>query len=143
MEDKSELLTMLILQENISAIVILSERTGLKTDDVVDMINELMSKGRLKGTLTEDGSRFFKSSVKVSDARVIPREEKLPAFLSYNTKPGKVTAIVGLLILASGGIVTILATDLVEQNFAVLLILIGLVLLLLGLYFIARRGSPS
>jgi len=143
MEDKSELLTKLILQENISAIVVLGERTGLKTDDVVDMINELVSKGRLNGTLTEDGSRFFKSTVKVSDARVIPREEKLPAFLSYNTKPGKVTAIVGLLILASGGIVTILATDLVEQNFAVLLILIGLVLLLLGLYFIARRGSPS
>ena len=143
MEDKSELLTKLILQENISAIVVLSERTGLKTDDVVDMINELVSKGRLNGTLTEDGSRFFKSTVKVSDARVIPRDEKLPAFLSYNTKPGRVTAIVGLLILASGVIVTILATDLQEQNFAALLILIGLVVFLLGLYFIARRGSPS
>jgi hypothetical protein len=121
----------------------LSERTGLKTDDVADLINELMSKGKLNGTLTEDSSRFFKSTVKVSDARVIPREEKLPEFLSYNTKPGKVTAIVGFLILASGGLATVLASDLQEENFAALLIFVGLLVFLLGLYFIARRGSPS
>ena len=143
MEDKGELLTRLILQENISAIAILRERTGLKTDDVIDMINELMGKGKLNGTLTEDGSRFFKSTVKVSDARVIPRDEKLPEFLSYNTKPGKVTAIVGFLILASGAVVTVFASDLQEQNFAALLMLIGLLVFLLGLYFIARRGAPS
>ncbi len=143
MKDKSELLAKLILEESISAIAVLSERTGLKTDEVVEMIAELKSKGRLNGSLTEDGSRFFKSTVKVSDARVIPREEKLPEFLSYNTKPGKVTAIVGLLILVSGAVITVLASDIEEQNFAAVLILIGLLVFLLGLYLIARRGSPS
>jgi len=143
MEDKSELLTKLILQENISAIAVLSERTGLKPDDVIDMINELMGKGRLNGTFTEDGLRFFKSTVKLSGARVIHSEEKLPEFLSYNTKRGKVTAIVGLLILVSGAIISVLVSDVQGQNFAALLILFGLVVFLFGLYFIARRGSPS
>jgi hypothetical protein len=54
-----------------------------------------------------------------------------------------VTAIVGFLILASGGLATVLASDLQEENFAALLIFVGLLVFLLGLYFIARRGSPS
>ena len=143
MEDKKSLLVNLILNKNISAIVTLSEKLGIEPDDVVSMLNELLISGELIGSLTEDGSRFFKSSVKVSNAPIIHRDEKLPKFLSYNTKPGKVIAIIGFLVLAGGLIANALAADVTEQNFAAILILVGLLVFLIGLYLVARRGTPD
>jgi len=143
MEDKKSQLVELILVQNISAIVTLSERLNIDQDDVIVMINDLLSTGELQGSLTEDSTRFFKSSVKVSVAPVIEREEKLPSFLTYNTKPGKVTALIGFLVLAGGLTVNAFAQDIAEQNFAAILILIGLLVFLIGLFLIARRDTPD
>jgi hypothetical protein len=143
MDEKKSLLVTLIQKENISATVTLSEKLGVEPNVVVSMINDLLVTGELIGSLTEDSSRFYKSSVKISTAPTIPREEKLPKFLSYDTKPGKVITVIGFFILAGGVIINALATDVTEQNYAAILILIGLFVFLLGLYLVARRGAPD
>ncbi|MBN2230069.1 MAG: hypothetical protein JW779_10825 [Candidatus Thorarchaeota archaeon] len=143
MEDKKQLLIQIIMEENVSAIVTMGERLGIDPDDVITMIGNLVSEGRLNGTLTEDKVRFFKSSVKVSEAPVIPREDKPPSFLNYNTKPGKLTALIGFIIIAAGLVVNSFATTIEEANFAAIVIFFGLLVLFAGLYFIARRNSPD
>ncbi len=143
LEEKKSQLIRLIMIENISAIVTMSDKLGIDPDRVILLINELLSAGELEGSLTEDCSRFFKSTVKVSTAPVISREEELPDFLTYTTRPGKVVAVIGFLILAGGLIVNAFALDIEEQNFAAILILIGLLVFLIGLYLIARRGTPD
>jgi multisubunit Na+/H+ antiporter MnhB subunit len=63
--------------------------------------------------------------------------------MSYNSKPGKTIALIGFLVLAGGVIINASATDIQEQNIAAVLILIGLLVFLIGLYFIARRETPD
>jgi hypothetical protein len=143
LEEKKSHLIRLIQNENISAIIVMSEKLNIDPDGVIAMINELIADGDMEGSFSEDGSRFFKSSVTISKAPVIPRDEKPPEFMSYNSKPGKVIALIGFLVLAGGVVVNASATDIQEQNIAAVLILIGLLVFLIGLYFIARRGTPD
>ena len=125
------------MNENASAIEILAD------DEVVQEINELLDSGELKGTLTEDGKRFFKSDVKLSKAPTIERTDAPPSFLGFNTKPGLTTALVGFLIIAGGVVVNAYAADATEQNFAAILILVGLFITIAGLYFVSRRQTPA
>jgi hypothetical protein len=143
LEEKKSQLKQLILKENISAIVVISEKLSIDPETAIAMIDELITEGQMIGSFSEDKSRFFKSAVTVSKAPVIPREEKPPEFMSYNSKPGKVMASIGFLILAGGVIINAFATDIQEQTFASILILIGLLVFLIGLYSIARRGAPD
>lgn len=143
MEDKKSQLVKLILSDNISAIVTMGEKLNIDPEDVTLLINELLSAGELLGTISKDGSRFFKTNVRVSEAPVIPRDEELPKFLSYNTKPGKVISVIGFLVLVGGLTINAIARDLTEQNFAAILIFIGLLVFLIGLYMIAKRGTPD
>ena len=143
MSEKEKKLVSLVVELNVSAIVTLSEKLEIEPEAVIEMINELISDGKLQGTITEDGKRFFRSDAKVSDAPVIEREDTIPEFLSYNTRPGYIVAIIGAVILVSGGIVNLNAADAVEQNFAAGLFLLGLAVLFAGLYYVARRNTPD
>ncbi|TFH10042.1 MAG: hypothetical protein E4H14_03350 [Candidatus Thorarchaeota archaeon] len=143
MSEKKEMVVNLIVKRNVSAIITLSEKLEIETEAVIELINELISEGKLQGTFTEDGKRFFRSDAKVSDAPVIEREDIMPEFLSYNTKPGYVIAIIGALILGGGAIVNIYATDATEYDFAAILFLIGILILFTGLYLVAKRNPPS
>ena len=118
MSEKKDELVDLVLNENVSAIQILVDRLGITSDEVIDLINDLLKEGKLNGTITEDGSRFFKSDVKLSEAPTIERSEDLPDFMSFNSKPGMVTAIIGFIIIAAGVIVNAYSSDALEQNFA-------------------------
>jgi hypothetical protein len=143
MSEKKEMLLNLILKQNVSAIVTLSEKTQSEPDEIIKMLSELVNEGKLHGSVSEDGTRFFKNDARVSEAPVIHRDDKEPEFLSYNTRPGYITAIIGALILAGSVVVNINSTDLIEQNFAAVLFLVGIVILFVGLYFVARRKTPS
>lgn len=143
MSENKEMLLNLILKQNVSAIVTLSEKTKSEPDEVIKMLGELITEGKLHGSVSEDGTRFFRGDAKVSGAPVIHRDDKEPEFLSYNTRPGYITAVIGVLILAGSVIVNINATDLTEQNFAAVLFFVGIVILFVGLYFVARRKTPS
>lgn len=143
MNKDEESLVNLILKENISAIVTMAERLRIPSEEVKTKIQELIDRGELSGNLTEDGQRFFKSTITVSSAPTISHEEKQPEFLTYNTMPGKIIAVVGFFVLAGGIIVNAIAVEIQEQNIAIILILIGLMVFLIGLYLIARRGGPD
>ena len=62
LEKKDELIH-LIMDENVSAIQTIVEELSLSSDEVIELISKLLETGELKGTLAEDGQRFFKSDV--------------------------------------------------------------------------------
>ena len=143
MSEKKQLLIDLIVKHNVSAIVTMSEKLEIEQEAVIELINELVGENQLYGSVTEDGSRFFRSDAKVSEAPVIEREEKMPEFLSYDTKPGFIIAIIGAIILLSGSLVSINAADTTEQNFAAGLFLIGMFIMFVGLYLVTKRKTPD
>ena len=143
MSDSKSQLVNLVIEHNVSAIITMSEKLKIEPEAVIEMINELLSEGKLQGTISEDGARFFRSDAKVSDAPVIPREEEHPDFLSYDTRPGYAIAIIGAIILIGGGIISIYATDTTEQDFAAILFMVGLLILFTGLYLVTRRDTPD
>lgn len=143
MSNKKQELIDIIMNENLSAIQIIGSRLGITSEEVITQINELLKTGELKGTLTDDGSRFYKSVVKLSDAPKIERDETLPSFMSFNTRPAIITSIVGILLIGGGVIVNAFARDMIESNFAAVLILLGIIILMIGLYTLSKRKTPS
>ena len=143
MSEKTDELVDLIINENVSAVQILEDRLGITSDEVVELIKELLETGKMNGTLTDDETRFFKSDVKLSDAPTIERDDEPPDFMSFNAKPGIVTAIIGFIIIAAGVVVNSFSTDALEQNFAAILIFIGMIIAFVGLYFLSKRKTPS
>ena len=143
MSDKKDALIDLVMNKNVSGIQIFADRLKITSEEVIELINELLEEGKLHGTLTEDGSRFFKSDVKLSAAPSIERDDAPPSFLNFNAKPAIATVILGVIIIVFGLIVNAFALDVVEQNFAAVLILVGLMILLAGLYYISLRKTPS
>ena len=143
MSDKKDELIDLVMNQNVSGIQILADRLKISTEEVIELINELLEDGKLNGTLTEDGSRFFKSDVKLSAAPTIEREDAPPSFMDFNVKPAIATAVLGVIIIVFGLVINAITIDVVEQNFAAVLIFVGLMVLLAGLYIISRRNTPS
>ncbi|MFW9976283.1 MAG: hypothetical protein ACFFDQ_13510 [Candidatus Thorarchaeota archaeon] len=143
MSQKKQELIDIIMNENVSAIQIIGSRLGITSEEVITLINELLKTGELKGTLTDDGSRFYKSVIKLSDAPKIERDETLPSFMSFNTRPAIITSIVGILLIGGGVIVNAFARDMIESNFAAILILVGIIILMIGLYTLSKRKTPS
>ncbi|MHA1965809.1 MAG: hypothetical protein ACXACG_11680 [Candidatus Thorarchaeota archaeon] len=143
MSEKKDELIDLILNENVSAIQVLVDRLGITPDEVIDLINELLEEGKLKGGLTDDGVRFFKSEVKLSDAPTIERDDGPPSFMNFNTRPPLVIVVIGIIIIAGGLIVNAYAGDAAEQNLAAILIFCGLSIIMIGLYCLSQRKTPS
>jgi DNA-binding Lrp family transcriptional regulator len=141
-EKKNELID-LVMDLNVSAIQILADRLGITADEVTELINELLEEGKLKGSLTEDSTRFFRSEVKLSEAPRIARDDDQPSFMKFNARPAKITAIVGFIIIAGGLIVNAYALDTVEQNFAAVLIFLGVMITLAGAYLLSQRKTPA
>jgi hypothetical protein len=140
---KKDELIHLIMNENVSAIQTIVKELSLSSDEVIELISKLLETGELKGTLTEDGQRFFKSYVKLSEAPSIERADAPPSFMTFNTRPGRVTTIIGVIVFVVGVIVNAFAGDVVVQNFAAILMLFGLLITISGLYCVSRRETPS
>ena len=143
MSGKTDELIDLVMNENVSAIQILVDRLEITSDEVIDLINELLAEGKLNGTMTEDSKRFFKSDVKISDAPTIAREESPPDFLSFNTRPAIMVSSIGFIVVAAGIISNLITDNIIGQNLAAILILIGLFIAFAGLYRLSQRKTPS
>jgi hypothetical protein len=143
MSDKRSDLVNLVMDENVSAIQILVDRLEITSEEVMELIEELVDEGKLNGSLTEDGKRFFKSEVKLSDAPTIEREEKPPSFLQFNRKPGIITVVIGFIILAAGLIINSFAVEYAEQTLAGIVNFTGLIIIMGGFYWISLRKTPD
>ncbi len=133
----------LIMRENVSAIETMANELETTSEEVIEILSKLVESGDLSGLLTEDCTRFYKSTVKLSGAPKIEREEKPPSFMTFNTKPAIAIASVGFLLIAAGVIVNAFAADIIEQNFAAVLILFGLIIAMSGLYCFSQRKTPA
>ena len=143
MEDKKLLLIQLIEEDNLSAIETFSDKLGISKEDVIALLKELQTEGKLQGTLTSDQKRFFKSQVKVSEAPIMGHSREAPSFLNFNARPGLVTAFIGFIIIIAGVLANTFLTIENVGDISALLIFIGLCILIVGLFLVARRKTPD
>ena len=131
-----------LVEDNVSATEIMSSRTGIPKSEVIALLEELLSDGPIQGHLTKDGERFFRDDAKVSEKPSLPGEIDEPEFMSYDTRPGRLLAMIGFIIVIVGLVIVSIAADFTMQNIAATILLIGTALLLVGCYQIGRRKAP-
>ncbi|MHA2395493.1 MAG: hypothetical protein ACXAC0_02220 [Candidatus Thorarchaeota archaeon] len=142
LEKKDELIH-LIMNDNVSAIETIVNELTMSSDEVIELINTLLETEELNGTLTEDGQRFFKRDVTLSEAPTIESEHTPPSFMTFNTRPARVIVFIGVNVIVCGVLANAFSSNTVEQNFAAAIILFGLLITFSGLYCISRRKTPS
>ncbi|MFW9770376.1 MAG: hypothetical protein ACFFF9_05685 [Candidatus Thorarchaeota archaeon] len=140
MAEKKQELVKFVNEENVSAIVLLADMLDLTNDEVRTLITESIADGSLKGSITEDGQRFFKNDISVSEAPVIHSDESLPAFMEFDTRPGRITSFIGLIIITIG---VIFFSGMGQQDIGAIVLFVGVFLLFSGLFCLARRKTPS
>jgi len=142
MDDK-EILIHHIMELDVSAIELLAKTVRTDDDGTRILIDELVEEGRLEGYITEDGRRFFKTRVQVSDKPRIQSEEKLPDFMTYNAAPGRIVAAIGAIMGIIGGAFLVLSGGIIYyENFGLAMLLFGVVIMLSGCFWIGRRETP-
>lgn len=144
MSAQKERLAKLVMDEDLSSVAILSTRLGMGEDEVKAMLQQLTTEGVLKGRLTPDGQRFFREDLRVSSRPAVSSSDEEPAFMRYNSKPGKYAAVVGFIIVVSGYVLLTLGQgDMGAETQGIVLMLLGLFILILGCYYVGRRKTPS
>lgn len=143
MTDKKSELVILVNQENVSAIRIMGDRLEISPEEVKKLIEELLANGTIQGSMTDDGERFYKSEIKLSDAPVLPSGPQTPAFLKFDTRPGIITSIIGLAIISLGLIINSNVFFSFEQDFGAITIFLGMFILVSGMYCLSRRKTPE
>ncbi|MFW9911512.1 MAG: hypothetical protein ACFFEU_03520 [Candidatus Thorarchaeota archaeon] len=134
-----------MVEDNISSIQLMSERLGIEMDEVVSILNEMIVEGTLEGQVTPDGLRFFRKDVEVSKAPKIEVVDEVPAFLRYDSRPGKIIATIGLAILLIALGASYIASEIQSStllNQAIVMIGIGILLMIIGGYQVGRRPTP-
>ena len=134
-------LTRLVAEQNMSSVTMISEHLGIDEDTARVYIQELVETGKLKGYITEDGSRFFKSDVHLTSAPIVAaHEEWIPE--THDTKIGKIVFVAGIALVVIGQAVPrIFVSDPLSLGLGAALAMIGFVTLLGGLANVGCRGS--
>jgi hypothetical protein len=132
-----------LVENNVSSIDLLSSQLGMSPEETQKMLLNLVEEGKLAGKLTADGSRFFRSDAKTSDAPTITSTPEL--------KIEKQDARPGIFIMLSGIILFIVGNLLVNLNveFETLwslgsaLVFAGPLVLIAGLFYVSRMNPPQ
>ena len=134
-------LTRLVAEQNMSSVTMISEQLGIDEDLTRVYLQELVETGELKGYITEDGSRFFKSDVHMTSAPIVAlHEEWIPE--THDTRLGKIIFVVGIVLIVIGQAgPRILVRDPLSVGFGAALAMIGFVILLGGLASLGCRSS--
>jgi len=144
MTNMKERLIHLVTVDDLSSVQMMSSELGIPQEEVGTLLTELTEEGTLNGYLTEDGERYFRHDVKVSEAPVIDRKESVPDFMKFDTRPGKVAALFGLVVAVIGAY-TLMTADgnLQIENIGAVLALIGVASIMAGLFYLTMRKTPS
>ncbi len=145
MDERKDKLVKLVIERDISSISIMSYELGIEEEDVQNLLSQLTEEGRMSGYLTEDGKRYFRSDIKITPTKSVHIESaEKPDFLRYNTTIGKIIAMIGFIMLVLAIVMlNLVIGDLNAENFAAALILVGLIVMLSGCYWIGRLQTPK
>ena len=121
----------------------MSRELGIDEDAVRSLLDELGKEGRINGYITEDGRRFFRRDIEVSSLPAIHQNEPNKNLGTYDSRPGKISAIIGLILVIVGYVmIWTLGGTLSMENLASAILVIGLVFLLGGCYWIGIHKTP-
>ena len=135
-------LCQIVLENKISSIEKLSEIAETEEEARLTL-QELVSEGFLNGTFTEDGSRFFLSDVKVSEAPTLGPVDLGPEIEVKDSRLSKTVLISGIGMMAVGQLLRGLAAMgeiIVNSGSAVFMI--GLAVLIGGWMMFSRINPP-
>ncbi len=137
-------LCQIVLENRISSIEKLSEITGTEVEDARVALYELVSEGSLNGSFTEDGSRFFLSDIKVSDAPIIGPVDLGPEIEVQDSKLSKTVVISGIIMMAAGYLLRgFVAMGEIMVNTGSILFIIGLAVLIGGWMIFSKINPPT
>ncbi len=144
MTDLRERLVHLVTADDLSSVQMMSSKLGIPEEEVRIILTELTQEGTLNGYLTEDGKRYFKHDAKVSEAPVIQGREDVPDFMKFDTRPGKIAALFGMVVAVIGAYGLMTSGDNLQmENFGAVLTLIGVTVTMAGFYYLSMRKTPS
>ena len=127
---------------NVSSIEMIARALQMDEDDVRNQLEDLLTVGLLHGIISEDGSRFFKSDVRVSSAPSIRSNAEELVLESADTTTSKYLMVGGILSIV-GGLITRALTPLSEtlQSIGASFVLMGIAILAGGWLMLSRKTS--
>jgi len=144
MTNTREKLVHLVTVDDLSSVQMISGKLGIPQEEVTILLTELTEEGTLKGYLAEDGERYFKHDAKVSEAPAIHRKKDVPDFMMFDTRPGQIAVLFGLVVAVIGayGLMTA-GGNLDMESFGAILMLIGVAVIMAGGFYLSMRKTPS
>jgi hypothetical protein len=142
-QDLRSKLNEVVSTDRISSLEIISGYVGLDQNTTRELLRELVEEGRIEGNLSEDGARFFLSSIRLSEAPVIPHNDIVRSN-EVNTKPAKIIALIGIAMIVTGSVMRSLAGLYQNlENAGVAIFMIGLIIVTIGWIQISRNNPPE
>ncbi|MFW9847564.1 MAG: hypothetical protein ACFFF4_00385 [Candidatus Thorarchaeota archaeon] len=131
-----------LISSNISAIHLVAEHLKVSDEVVSSLILELVEEGKLKGTISEDGLRFFRSDVKMPTISNEPVEEEQKGNPMFIIPKAIVT--MGIAMFIAGQIFTrVFAQGTPLQETSAGLVLLGLIAIFGGLFSFTKFEERS
>jgi hypothetical protein len=141
MNEVEEKLVHFVLNEDISAIQIMSRRLGISQDEVRVLLDNLIGDGILVGYISKDGQRFFRHDLKQPHKESKARDDYVPDYGAFDTRPWIILSIVGLIILGISVVFYTTSNPEIAMESSIGMF-IGLALVLIGCYCVSMRRSP-
>ena len=141
MSEVEEKLIHFILEEDISAIQIMSRRLDISQEEVRELLDSLVGNGKLIGYISKDGQRFFRHDLKQPHKESKATDDYVPDYGGFDTRPWILVSIVGLIILGVSA-VFYTSSDPSTSLSASIAMFIGLAVVLIGCYCVSMRRSP-
>ncbi len=133
-----------VLENRISSIDMLSKLVGTGEKETLVILQELLEEGILRGSLSNDGTRFFLSDVKVSDAPIVGPADTGPVIVEKDTRVAKTIFIVGFVAIASGYIIRgLYGMNELIQNVGFAILMVGIAILVTGWMMFSRANPPE
>ena len=132
-----------LVERNVSSIDTLSSQIGVSLDETKRILIELVEDGKISGRLTPDGSRFYKSDAKTSDAPTIASAPE-PVIERRDTRPGILIMLSGIIMFISGNLLMNLNIEFsLLWSIGSAVILLGPLVLIAGMFYISRLNPPQ
>ena len=132
-----------LVEKNVSSIDMLSSQTGLSPEETKKMLAELVQEGKLSGRLTSDGSRFYRSDAKTSDAPTIVSAPE-PVIERRDTRPGILIMLSGIVMFIAGNLLVNLNVEFsILWSIGSAVIFLGPLVLIAGMFYVSRLNPPQ